>query len=265
MEVTNTFLPTAGVVGLLPMVTYFFLVVAMFVFLGNFIFALATQSAVRPAYRTAHTLTACVALLAVLSYYLLQADYRILLTELVTLTDAGDRQTLIREAYNAMGHYRYMNWAIVAPLLLIQAILRLNLRTREVKRSLALLLTAAFLLFFTSYLGHQQLSFDNEILAGPKAIWGVVAASLFGFIFFTLQRLGRQSNEPVAAGQQTTYSSIVRLLGGVWGVYLIGYFLTLTPIDFNWLHLLFTLADLAGIVGIGLTVYVASLDVSKPE
>ncbi|WP_332368576.1 hypothetical protein [Spirosoma telluris] len=48
MEVANTFIPTAGTVGLLPMVTYFFLVVAMFVFLGMFIFSLVPKKSSLP-------------------------------------------------------------------------------------------------------------------------------------------------------------------------------------------------------------------------
>lgn len=258
MEVVHKFLPTAGTVGLLPMVTYFFMVVAIFVFLGSFIFALVSLSSVQPERRSAPTLMAIIAAIAAFSGYLIQTDYRDLLTEVATVTDATDRQTLIRESYNAIGQYRYMDWFVAAPLLLVQIVFMLNLRLEEVKRQLAALMITASFMFFASYIGHQQLTFDNEIQVGPKAGWGVVAMLSYGFILFTLYRLWKQFGQQANPHNQRAYRLTALITAWGWGVYLLSYFLTVIDIDFNWIHIAFTIADLITKIGVGIIVYIVS-------
>jgi bacteriorhodopsin len=259
MEVSNTFIPTAGVVGLLPMVTYFFLVVAMFAFIVNFIFALSTQSIVPSGYRIAHTLTAVIAVVAGISYYVIQSYYHDMLAELATVTDINDRQTLIRESYNTIGQYRYMAWFITSPLLLIQVVFRLNLQLSEIKRPLAALLMAAVFMDFASYIGHQQLSFDNEIDVGMKVVWGLIATIDFVIILFTLNRLWNQFSERADPQKQRAFRLMALTTVMCWGLYLLGYFLTVAPIDLNWIHLIFTITDLVSYVVVALVIYFSSL------
>lgn len=259
MDVVDTFMPTAGVVGILPMVTYFFLVVAIFAFVSNFIFALATQSSVQPEYRITHALTAMIAFVASLSYYLIQFHYHNTLAELVSVTDANDRQTLLRESYNAIGQYRYMDWFITAPLLLIQLVSTLNLRLSDNRRILTGLLLAASLLFFVSYIGHQQLSFDNEILVGRKVIWGLPATLAYGFILFMLYRLRIHFSEHTEPDRQRAYRLMSLAIAMGWGIYLVGYFLTVSDLDLNWIHLIFTITDLITKIGVSILIYFVSI------
>ena len=261
MDVANLFIPTAGVVGLLSMVTYFFLVVAMFAFLGNSIFALATQAGVHPRHRIAHTLTAVLTALAGLSYYFIQGYYHDMLTGLATVTASSDRQTFIRESYNAIGQYRYMAWFITAPLLFIQLVLTVNVQFRDVRRSLLALLIAALFMFLASYIGHQQLSFDNEIEVSMKATWGLVATIDYVFILFTLSRLWKQISDQTQPSEQRAYRLMALLTVSCWGIYLLGYFLTLVNIDFNWFHLVFTIADIVNYLGVSLILYFTSLKI----
>lgn len=263
MDVATTFMPTAGVVGLLPMVTYFFLVVALFAFIGNFVFALATLPGVRPEYRISHVLTAVIAVVAAVSYHLIQSDYRDMLSELATVTDANDRQTLIRESYNAIGQYRYIDWFIAAPLLLIQIVFRLNLRLTDLKRPLTILLLAGVFLFFASYIGHQQLSFDNEIQVGQKVTWGLIATGAYALILFTLYRLWKQVSPQTNPLNKRAYWLMARTAAICWGIYLLAYFLTIAEIDFNWIQLIFTIADFITKVGVGIMGYFASI--KSPE
>ena len=250
MEVADTFIPTAGVVGLLPMVTYFFLVVALFIFLSSFVFTLAVLPGNFSEQRLTNALMAIISFLAALTYYLIQTYYRDMLSELATVTDANDRQTLIRESYNAIGQYRYINWFIVAPLLLLQTTFRLNVRHEISKRSLVALLIAGSSLFFISYIGHQQLSFDNEIQPGAKVVWGIIATIDYVFIVLTLNRFRKQSREQMSSANQRLYQLTALVVTAGWGIYLLGYFLTLTTIDFNWIHLLFTITDLISLISI---------------
>lgn len=263
MEVADTFIPTAGVVGFLPMVTYFFLVVTLFALLSSFVFTLATLPINHREQRLSHTITALVVLVAALVYYLIQLYYHDLLAELATVTDANDRQTLIRESYNAIGQYRYIHWFIAAPLLLLQTTFGVNIRHDFTTRSLATLLIAGSSLFFLSYIGHQQLSFDNEIQLGAKATWGIIAIINYAFILLTLNRFRKQSNQQTVLADQRLYQRMTLIVTAGWGTYLLGYFLTLTPIDFNWIHLLLTITDLISLVSMAILSYWSS--VSSPR
>ena len=257
MNLADHFIPTAGAVGLLPMVTYFFMVVAILAFLGLFILAL-TACAVSlvgltaPQHRHLPVLTAVAAAVTGLIYYLIQSYYFSLLAELPPVSDPADRQTLIREAYNAIGQYRYMAWFITTPLLLIQLFALLNLQLQANKRMLVTLLGAALFMVFAGYLGHEQLSFDNEIQVGPKVSWGLASALAFGFIAFTLNRLGKESGKAYPNSRPALF---IFLAG--WAVYFLGYFLTTLAVDFNWIHMAYTLMDLVTVTGIGLISFTA--------
>ncbi|MFD2571131.1 bacteriorhodopsin [Spirosoma soli] len=258
MELADKFIPTAGVVGILPMITYFFLVVTTYAFLGHFIFALASRTSVGPEHRTSQILTAMIAAVAGLSYYLIQYYYHDLLTELARVTDPNDRQTLIRESYTAIGQYRYMDWAVTTPLLLIKILLMLRIPLHEIKRPLASLLAADFFMILTGYIGEQQMSFDNEILVGPKLIWGAVSTLGYAVIPFVLYQLWKQFAHRALPEEQQAYRLMALTTVTFWGVYPIGYILTVFNIDLNYIHIAFTIADVINKVGVGVVAYLAS-------
>ncbi|GAB4049619.1 bacteriorhodopsin [Spirosoma litoris] len=259
MEVTNTFIPTAGTVGIFSMVTYFFLVVAAFAFLGTFIISLITprissleqRNSTEP---NSFILTTISTVIAGFTYYLIQSYYHDILAEMATVSDPTDRQTLIRESYNAIGQYRYIAWFITIPLLLVQLIALLRLPFSTYKRQLLGLIMATLFMVFASYIGHEQLSFDNEIETIPKLVWGLIALIDYVTIVFTLNKLWKE------AGSQAhpAFRLSALTVAGAWGIYFIGYFLTLAPIDFNWIHLAFTITDLISLIGIGIVVYLVN-------
>ncbi len=268
MNIADSFIPTAGVDGLLPMVTYFFMVVATYAFLSFFVFALVTRpttalTAQSPLTNLSFFLTAGVAAVAGLSYFLIQGHYHTMLAELATVTDISDRQTLIREAYNAIGQYRYMAWAVTVPLLLLQVISPLKIPAVTRKKTLLTLLPVSFFMILAAYIGHEQLSFDNEIQTGPKLIWGAVSMAGYAVISLTLYRLWKQVNSTIQPGEQRIYRLVVKSVGTFWLTYPVGYILTLTPIDFNWIHILYTLADVISLIGIGLLPYFVSMQSSE--
>lgn len=251
MEIADTFIPTAGAVGLLPMVTYFFLIVATFVFTSLFVFSLIalfiTGSApTRLISRLPLMFIPILAVVSAGSYYVLQSFYHNVLAELVTTTDATDRQTLLREAYHSLSQYRYIAWFINTPILLIQVVCLLPVQLWRDRRSLVKLLAGNLIVVFFSFIGHQQLSFDNEVQAGPMAIWGLLALAGFGFTAFTLNRLQKVHN----GFDQPGFRWASLTLGTVWIVYFVGYFLALTTIDVNVLQLGLTFVDIVSVIGI---------------
>ncbi len=131
MNFSDTFLPTASEVGILPMVTWFMLVVTCYAFVGNAIFALASRTSVAPEHRTSSIFTAIIAVVAGISYYLMQDYYREMLHELAKMSTAEGRLQTIRQSYNAIGQLRYMDWAITTPLLLLKMVTMLKIKLAE--------------------------------------------------------------------------------------------------------------------------------------
>ena len=245
------------------MVTYFFLVVAMYAFLSLFIFALATRPSTPPRTRSqslSPVLTAIIAAILGLSYYLIQGYHHDMLTDLATVTDANDQQTLFREAYNAIGQYRYMAWTVTLPFSLLQLLFLLKPQSGLSIRLLVTLLLSSFFMILTGYIGQQQLSFDNEIRVGPALSWGTISLIGYAVILRTLYQLWKQTAAQARPGDQRLYRLIALVAGLFWVVYPIGYLLTVTTIDFNWIQLMYTLADLISQVGLGVVAYFAQTE-----
>ncbi|QKZ12758.1 bacteriorhodopsin [Spirosoma sp. KUDC1026] len=257
MEVDNTFIPTAGAVGLLPMVTYFFFWVAIYALLGNFIFSLGAQASAPADQRNSRLLTAIVAIVAGSSYFLIQDYYRHVLAEVAAVSDPADRQTLLREAFNAINQFRYMDWSVTTPLLLLHMVSKLPVRFSTIRRQLTILLAADFFMILTGYIGEQQLSFDNEILVGPKLIWGAVSTIGYAVIPYTLLQLWKTYGSQAQPEEQWAFRLMALTTVTFWGVYPIGYILSAFSVDPSLLHISFTIADLINKVGLGIIAYIA--------
>ena len=124
-----------------------------------------------------------------------------------------------------------------------------------VKRPLVTLLLADWVMILTGFIGQQQLSFSNEIQNGPKLIWGAVATLGYALIPYTLYRLWQTAGDQATTGEQRAYRLIALTTVTSWGIYPIGYILTVTNLDINWIHISYTIADLVNKIGVGLVIY----------
>jgi bacteriorhodopsin len=265
MEVNDTFIPTAGTVGILPMVTYFFFWVAIYALLGCFIFSLFSQSSAPSAYKHSRILTAIIAAVAGISYFLIQNYYQHTLTEVAAVGDTADRQTLFRESFNAINQFRYMDWAVTTPLLLLHMVSMLQVGFDKLKRQITLLLVADFFMILTGYIGEQQLSFDNEILVGPKLIWGAVSTVGYIVIPYTLYQLWKTYGNQLSTEVRWGFRLMALTTVTFWGVYPIGYILTTINADTNLIHIAFTVADIINKIGVGLIAYMVSTNTLKRQ
>ncbi len=254
MDFAHKFLPTAAAVGLLPMVTWFFMLIAFYAFVGNFIFALASRSSVAPEHRISRNYTAIIAAIAGISYFLIQDYYRDMLEVLADLTDPNDRRSLINLSYNAIGQLRYMDWAITTPLLLLKLVSMVKVRYRDHRALINTLLAADFFMILTGYIGEQQLTSDNQILVGPKLIWGAISTIGYVVIVVILWRIWREfaQAETVHPEERWAFRLMALMTVTFWGVYPIGYILTTVEgINLNWVHIAFSVADIINKVAVG--------------
>lgn len=255
MHLSATYVPTAGDVGVLPMITYFFISVAAYGFLGNLIFSLATHSSVVPEHRTSRVLEAVIAAVAGVSYFLILHYYHDMLEELASLHSEAERYALIQRSYNAIGQYRYMDWAVTTPLLLLKMVGTLQVKPREAPRTIAMLLLADFYMILTGYIGEQQLTASGEILAGPKLLWGAISTLGYLLIPVGLYQLWKRFHARARPVERRAFKWISLTTVTTWGVYPIGYILTLTDLNLNWVHIAFSIADVVNKIGVAVVVY----------
>ncbi len=248
--------PTAGEVGILPMITYFFMAIAAYAFLGNFIFSLATQKSIAPEHRVSRVYGAIIGAVAGVSYLLITHFYHELLHEASKLgAHSAEAASLVRRGYQAIGQYRYMDWAITTPLLLLKTVSMLRISTREAGKAITIMLLADFWMVLTGYIGEQQLTATGEIMGSSKLLWGAISTLGYLVVPFMLrgfyQRYAGRCNEHERWGFRfMAYTTVT-----AWGVYPIGYLLTLTNIDLNYIHIGFSIADIFNKVGIAVVAY----------
>lgn len=256
MTFGDSFVPTAGEVGILPMLTYFFMAGAAYSFLGNFIFSLATQKSVAPEHRSSRVYGAIIAAVAGVSYLLITHFYHEMLHELSRLgPDSAAGASLVRRSYQAIGQFRYIDWAITTPLLLLKTTSMLRISSREAGKTIFILLLADFFMVLTGYIGEQQLTASGEIIGGAKLLWGAISTLGYLVVPFVLygfyKRFAARANEHERWGFRfmafTTVTS--------WGVYPLGYLLTLTSINLNYIHLAFSITDIFNKTGVAIVAY----------
>ncbi|TVT40716.1 hypothetical protein FNT36_14750 [Hymenobacter setariae] len=259
MTFGDSFVPTAGEVGILSMLTYFFMAVAAYSFLGNLIFSLATQSSVVPEHRISRVYGAIIAAVAGVSYLLITHFYHEFLHELSRHgADTAAGEILTRQSYQAIGQLRYIDWAVTTPLLLLKTVSMLRISFREATKAIIVLLVADFFMVLTGYIGEQQLTASGEIIASGKLLWGAISTLGYLVVPFVLyglyKRFGARSHEQERWGFRfMAYTTVTS-----WGVYPLGYLLTLTSVNLNYIHLAFSLADIFNKTGVAIVAYLVS-------
>jgi len=256
MELSETFVPTAGTVGLLPMLTYYSLIVTGLVFLAQTAFVFTTRPLVEPKHQVAHILSGVIALVAGFAYFQMQGFYRDMLAELATVVDPTDRQTLMREACPAISQYRYMDWAITTPLLLLTMVRLLNVSLRSIAKPVTLMLVADLFMIVTGYIGEQQLAFNQEAIVSAKLIWGAVSTVGYAVVPWTLYKLYRQYG--AAPSLDRSFRLVALTTITFWGIYPIGYILSAIGVDTNVVHIGFCIGDVINKTGVAALLFLTT-------
>ena len=264
MQFPHTFVPTAREVGLLPMVTELVLTAAMLAFAAATVFFLAQRTSVHPAHRAANTLSVVICLVAGLAYWFIRYYYHDMLQTLAITHDAVRRRDIVQEAFFAIGAYRYMDWAVTTPLLLLKMVLVLKVKPREILGWIALLLGADLWMILAGFIGDQQFNAgDGTLLTGRHLLWGTL--STVGYLvipyvlFFRLgPRYGGKSDDESGHAFRVMALSTVTL----WGVYPLGYLVPalFKHADLNWVHVAFSVADVVNKIGVGVVAYMAGAE-----
>jgi bacteriorhodopsin len=255
MNFNGDFVPTANEVGMLPMLTYYTVTVATYCFLGSVVFSFLTNQSVAPEHRVSRAYGAIISVVAGVSYLLITRFYHGMLHDLSQLNSPEARQTLIRHSYNAIGQYRYMDWAVTTPLLLLKAASMFRIKLSEATSAILLMMVADFLMVVTGYVGEQQLDASGEIIVSQKLLWGAISTVFYVIALVLLYGLYKRFRNRGNDIENWGFRFIGITTVTTWGVYPLGYMLTMTSIDFNYIHLAFSVFDVFNKVGISVVAY----------
>ena len=178
-----------------------------------------------------------------------------MLQDLSHLTSPEARAALIRHSYQAIGQYRYMDWAVTTPLLLLKASSMLRIKYSEAVTAITVMLLADLFMVVTGYIGEQQLTAAGEIIASGKLFWGAV--STVGYVVAVVALYGLYKKFAVRGNdlERWGFKFIGITTVTTWGVYPLGYMLTMTSLDLNYIHIAFSVFDVFNKVGISVVAY----------
>ena len=150
---------------------------------------------------------------------------------------AGDGQTFS----NA---YRYGNWTITVPLLLVQLPIALGLARGELHARSARMIAAGLLMIWTGLMG--QFGEVNDV--GRLNLWGVISTVFFAWLLWEVRGVVTSGMRSTATELQMWPRRLFWYMVATWGLYPIAYALPQLGADGNVVvaqQLLFSIADLS--------------------
>ena len=183
------------------------------------LFLLVSQGRVLPRYRQAIVVSATVCGIAAYHYIRIFNSFN----EAYVATAVGGDYTLTPFGFNEA--YRYVDWLLTVPLLLLETVAVLALPKATRASLLGKLIPASILMIVLGYPGEVA----AETL--PKMVWGALSTLPFLYILYVLfveltKSLDRQPPEVAA-----TVGRLRILLIATWGVYPISYLFPVFGID----------------------------------
>ncbi len=208
------------------------------------VYTLVSQSRVLPKYRNALVMSSMVTFIAGYHYFRIFNSFGEASDGFV-VNVSGDHGSF-NEAY------RYVDWLLTVPLLLVEVIAVLALAKEVSKSLITRLVPASAAMIALGYPG--EISTDQT----TTAIWGVLSTIPFLYILYVLFVELTKSLDRQPAGVADTVKRLRLLLIATWGVYPISYILGMTgdptASSFVGVQVGYTLADILAKCVFGLTI-----------
>ena len=229
------------------------------------IFLFLSRSSVDEAYRPALLVSGLVVTIACYHYFMIRHSWE-------------GAYTLAEDGYTGTGapfndFYRYADWILTVPLLMVELIAVLRLEANRARSLLTRLVIAAALMIALGYPG--------EVISSPegwttRVIWGSLSSIPFFYILFVLwiELTKSLDTQPAAARKLIEIARLVLLI--TWAVYPIAFALggTMTALEAKaggnvdasgivWLQVGYAVADMTAKAGFGMLIYFIARAKSK--
>jgi bacteriorhodopsin len=229
---------------------YNFLSFAIASMLFASIFLLAMQPRVLPRYRTALVVSAMVTGIAAYHYFRIFDSFK---QAYVTDAIGGQGLYVLAEGVSFNEGYRYVDWLLTVPLLLVETVAVLALARSESRRLLLKLVPASALMIILGYPG--ELATDNL----ARGIWGALSTIPFLYILYILFVELSRSIDRQPPTVQASIKNLRWLLLASWGFYPIAYMFPMVGFDgadaFVLRQIGYTVADVVAKAVFGLLIY----------
>jgi bacteriorhodopsin len=182
------------------------------------LFLLISLPRILPRYRQAITVAIIVCSIAAYHYFRIFDSFKAAFIN-KHVGGVGNYVQSVGEQFNE--GYRYVDWLLTVPLLLVELIAVLALTRKIQKQLLIRLVPAAALMIALGYPG--EISGNN----GLRGLFGLLSTIPFAYILFVLFKQLSKSLEHQPATVRKTLSNLRFLLLLSWGVYPIAYLLPL--------------------------------------
>ncbi|CAM4437826.1 bacteriorhodopsin-like [Deinococcus marmoris] len=220
---------------------------------AGFLFFVLAQGNLSPKYRPAMVVSALVVAIACYHYFRIFNSWN----ESYAL-DAGN---YVATAIPFNDAYRYADWILTVPLLLVEAVAVLALASNIASGMIWRLALAAFVMIATGYPG--EISGDTT----TRLIWGTISTIPFIYILYILfAELGKAIDRQPPRVQVLT-RNLRLLLFASWGFYPIAYLMpiflgggTLSASGVVGLQVGYSIADILAKVGFGTLIYFIALE-----
>ncbi len=217
---------------------------------ASFVFFVLVKNEILPKYRGAIIASALVVFIAGYHYFRIFGSWE------GAFTISGDQYVATGKPFNDA--YRYVDWLLTVPLLMVELVLVLGLTAAKTQSLLFKLVVAAFLMIVLGYPG--EIDRESTALFSNRGLWGFLSTIPFVYILVTLVVELRSSmkNAPSPA-----ISVLLRNIGLLtlltWGFYPIAFmapFYGLSGANAEIaLQLGYSIADILAKCGYGLLIY----------
>ena len=225
----------------------FSLAIASLFFTG--LYLVLSQQRVLPRYRNALVVSATVCFIATYHYVRIFDNFKESYT-----TDAQGGQgtyTLTNVPFNE--GYRYVDWFLTVPLLLVETIAVLALARAVAKPLLTKLVIASALMIALGYPG------EITTETGPRLLWGTLSTIPFLYLLYVLFVEINKSLERQPVEVRSTVGKLRIMLVGLWGVYPVAYLMPVLGFDGPDAFVLrqagYSIADILAKAAFGLVIY----------
>jgi bacteriorhodopsin len=218
---------------------------------ASFVFFVLSRHEVSPRYRGSVIASALVVFIAGYHYFRIFGSWG----DAYALSEATGMYVATGTPFNDA--YRYVDWLLTVPLLMVELVLVLGLARSETKSLLAKLVIASFLMILLGYPG--EVDKESTSLFSNRGLWGLLSTIPFAYILVVLIR-------EIRAAMSRTGGQIAILLRNTglltlftWGFYPIAfmapfYGLTGGTAEVS-LQLGYSIADIAAKCGYGLLIF----------
>jgi len=225
----------------------FSLAIASLFFTG--LYLVLSQGRVTPRYRNALIVSATVCFIATYHYVRIFDNFK----ESYETTAIGGQGVyeLTNVAFNE--GYRYVDWFLTVPLLLVETIAVLALTRAAAKPLLTKLVIASGLMIALGYPG------EITTETGPRLLWGTLSTIPFLYLLYVLFVELSKSMDRQPVEVRATIGRLRLMLVGLWGVYPIAYLMPVLGFDGANAFVLrqagYSIADILAKAAFGLVIY----------